>query len=67
MLSIILIVLFLHIAIYLVNTLGATTIDSAVRLSPNYLTDLTESLLATLSFNSSFSYFLLSNTCSHTL
>lgn len=32
MLSLVLTILFVHIAIYLVNTIGATTIDSLVRL-----------------------------------
>jgi hypothetical protein len=32
MLSLIFMVLFVHVAIYLVNTIGATTIDSLVRL-----------------------------------
>lgn len=33
MLSLVLTILFVHIAIYLVNTIGASTIDALVRLS----------------------------------
>lgn len=34
MLSLVLTILFVHIAIYLVNTIGASTIDGLVRRSP---------------------------------